>query len=594
MPPSDDLPSRSAEQMMQFARRDKRRTMQSIPSGNTVAGDNNNNNNACHDDDCGCGREEDLVPPWMEWVEDGIEFFGCEPKGKSVFGRALTQRQQVQEPTEDDRDFAKLHEEFLESLLKEQVVKAGSIALTRAQTNESSSTNTSGGSGLSSTSSLSEITSGSESLRTLSSFSSTKTHKRRRPLKLHKRSPKSPRRKHNARIAPIDMYNKKYNPANANSISLEDIALKDLKNPPEFLHSKCVLQKDKGKGNPLGSVVSAEGREACLDKIREKMSIVVQVSGEERQVSSDMKRRTAVVSAHTDSYIETRSIIELRLGFLSMQYGLLLRWDYKRTGKILFMVLRKMCHDSFYTKVPDILHQEAKTTIITRKNHKEAPPLVVRNVTGNHAIYQRMQGTEVVLVDQPYRVDPPSTPSSLTVAIKSIRGLSKKSRWTISMAFHGHTEVSNLHYNPENKKFEPKNPVMKWDTSLPLTSFDMACLEIRLYKESLSKLTSRRLVTTMTLPLGGLVVQPSTSKATSWEVSMPFTHDPKAKLTISLSHQSDYSHWLYKELQARRSEEVSGLVWKGKSFSRGQSDDQDEDMWEWLCGICFKEYYLFD
>ena len=36
----------------------------------------------------------------------------------------------------------------------------------------------------------------------------------------------------------------------------------------------------------------------------------------------------------------------------------------------------------------------------------------------------------------------------------------------------------------------------------------------------------------------------------------------KASVTFSFSHQSDYAHWLYKELDARRREEVSGFVWR--------------------------------
>jgi hypothetical protein len=66
----------------------------------------------------------------------------------------------------------------------------------------------------------------------------------------------------------------------------------------------------------------------------------------------------------------------------------------------------------------------------------------------------------------------------------------------------------------------------------------------------------------MTMPLGGLVAQPSTSQVTSWQLTTPFTRSPKANLTLSLVHQSDYAHWLYRFLESRRTEEVAGFVWK--------------------------------
>jgi hypothetical protein len=541
-----------------------------------------------------CGRADgDLVPPWMDWVDSGVEFFGCEGEGgsgKSVIGRALTLQHNTERIEKSDLDFARLHEEFFESLLREQVNRSGIETLEPPELTPINSQDESISSGVSSSSSCTLDSVATQSL------SSTKTQKRRRPLRLLKLSP---RRKHHTRVAPIEAYNQKYNPALVHStISLEDLAKKKLPDSPSFLHPKCVLQKDKGKGNPLGSSISAEGRESCLEKLREKMSIVIQVSGEERKAPTGMKRRIAKVSANAPCYIETRSMIELRLGFLSMQYGLLLHWDYHRTGKIIFIALRKMCHDSFYTKIPDIIHQETKTTTITRKQ-LDAPPLVVRSMVGNHAIYQRTLGTEVVLIDPPYLVPQPEAfaPSVLTVDINNVVGLSKKNRWTISITFNGHTEVSHLHFNHEKRIFEPRRACMTWEMT-PVSSFDLAGLEIRLFVQHRRKNSHSRLAATMTMPLGGLVAQPSTTQATSWQLTMPFTHDPKANLTLSINHQSDYAHWLYKELDARRSEEVSGFVWRApfrfmKNGPRSVEDDEPkEDMWDWLCGVCFKEYYL--
>ena len=79
--------------------------------------------------------------------------------------------------------------------------------------------------------------------------------------------------------------------------------------------------------------------------------------------------------------------------------------------------------------------------------------------------------------------------------------------------------------------------------------------------------------------LGGLVAQPSTTPATSWKLTIPFSHDPKTSLTLSLVHQSDYSLWLYKELDARRREEVSGFVWKApfkRTIKKTTNDDDNQ------------------
>lgn len=542
-----------------------------------------------------CGKSMELNPPWMDWVASGIDFFGCEGEGvdgKSVLGRALMLQHTSERLEKEDRDYARLHEQFFEALLQEQVQ---TVNVTEAAPALAScpSVDESINSGVSSASSLTYDSTSVSSTRTQTS---TKTQKRRRPFKLGRLSP---HHKHHTRVAPIEAYNRKYNPAlNGDQVSLETIAGKELPSPESFLRSDCVMQKDKGKGEPLGHSISAEGKEACLTKLREKMAIVIQVSGE----ATGIRRRMAKVSANAAGYIETRSMLEVRLGFLSMQYGLLLRWDYHRTGKIAFVLLRKMCQDGFYTKIPAVIEQEPQTTTTTiTKRQLEAPPLVVRSTTGSNAIYQRIMGTEVVLVDPPYRVPQPEVfaPSVLSVEINHIEGLSKKSRWTISITFAGHTEMTLLHYNNDKRLFESKRTAMEWEM-LPVSSFDLTSLEIRLFEQRKRKNSHSRLSSTTTVPIGGLVAQPSTAPATSWQITMPFTHNEKASLTLSMVHQSDYSHWLFKELNARKTEEVAGFHWKtfsrkrksGSSSEASSSQGDRSYVWDWLCGFCFKEYYL--
>jgi len=418
-------------------------------------------------------------------------------------------------------------------------------------------------------------------------------------------------------------------PVQADKVSLDAILVKqDLHEPSYYLHPNCLLQKDKGKGDPLGKLISAKGREACLEKLREKMALVIQVAGEDHKTTTGMKRRPAKISLQTSAFVETRSITELRLGFLSMQYGLLLRWD--QNSKIIFIVLRKMCHDSFYTKIPAIIPDKKLARKDRRKNalkklERDSLPLIIRTRVGNQAIYQRLEGTEVVLLDAPFRISQPDEfpPSNLTIIIHSICGLSDQSRWTVSMTFDGQTETAQLHYNQERGFLESLRSPMKWQLNPDdVNSFELAGLEIRLFeqpfhwtnthKQQLPS-SSSRLKTSMTLPLGELVAQPAAKASTLLHLTMPFTHDNKTQLTLELAHESEYAHWLYRELYARQLEEnpdhtMTALLPSSKglfdsddvpdclsvtsdSSASYSSSNSTLDHLDWLCGICLKGSY---
>jgi hypothetical protein len=559
----------------------------------------------------GCCEQDggDLVPHWIEWIESGIEFFGCDENapGESVFGRTVLLRHvpanEPKEPTHND--YGKLHDEFIESLLHEQVklsVKqhpqhAAASAPPVEDAIPDLQTAPSGDSNFSGISNDSSYTAGAHSLNSM------KTHKRARMMRMNASQRTSPNRaRRGARVAPIETYTKKYQPKQAEELCFTDLAAGNHPKPSTMVHPDCKLQKDKGKGEPLGSAISATGRDACLDKLRQKMELLMQVAlGEDRKGPTGMKRRSAKVSEERANFVETRSMIELRLGFLSMQYGVLIQWDSLQTGKIMFIVLRKMCHDSFYNKLvarpSDPQHQHPSTaTTITRKQ-LEAPPLVIRNLNGNHAIYQRPSGTEVVFVDPPYRIPQPEVfaPSVLSVEINHAVGLSKNSSWTISLTFDKNTEELPLFHMAEKHQWQPRQSnTMHWEMA-DVTSFDLAGLEIRLFEQRKGLRVQNRLAATMTMPLGGLVAQPSTSQANSWQVTIPCSHDQKASVTFSFSHQSDYAHWLYKELDARRREEVTGFVWKApfrrvvKEIKGDEADDGGDDFIDWICGFCFGE-----
>jgi hypothetical protein len=551
---------------------------------------------------CG-GVEGDLAPPWMDWMESGfIEFFGCDEssgQGKSVMGRALMLTQQQAPPEtppkiiEEEKDFRELHDQFIEALLFEQMKVSedrGSSTFSIPDLEKSDSM----------TSFSSELSSCASTLtadETIVSLNSGTSYKRARPggpLRL----PRTDSLPQPDRFAPIDAYNRRYGKKAADPFNFADIEAKEHPDPASMVHLDCKLQKDKGKGEPLGNAISAHGQVACLGKLHQKMKLLVEIAqGEDSKGPTGMKRRNAKVSEETAEYTDTRAMLELRLGFLKIQYGVLLRWDLQ-SGTIIFMVLRKMCHDSFYSKITNHGVVPQKRSAVTNTNvtrtELEPSPLVVRTLIGNHAIYHRKLGTEVVLVNPPYQVPQPEVfaPSVLAIEIKNASGLSKKSRWTISLTFDGHTKVTQLAWNDQTKSFQPRRlDKMEWEMPPVITSFDLAGLEVRLFEQQKRRKAHSRLAATMTMPLGGLVAQPSSSAATSWQLIMPCTHDPKASVTFSLLHHSDYAHWLYKELDARKREEVKGFVWKAP-FRRvvepiKNDDTADDDLWDWVCGSCF-------
>ncbi len=580
-------------------------------------------------------------PQWMDWVATSVECFGCDSGSASssdVIGRALMLQRMAPVDHEETKiskgaSYLRYHEDFFDALLKEQAERAGTRPTDSAGVIStlppamSCSRDESFGSLETSISSSSTLTH-----ETYSSVSSMRTHKRRRPLRLGKTSP---RRNRVARVSPIEAYDTKYNPGLkpqrqsqlqvADQVSLASILQKqDLHEPSFYIHPNCVLQKDKGKGDPFGKSISAKGGESCLEKLRDKISLVVQVAGQDSKATAGMKRRPAKLAQLMSAFVETRSIIELRMGFLSMQYGLLLRWN--SNNKIIFIILRKMCHDSFYSKIPAIisdkkLARKDRSKMILRKLERDSLPLVIRTSVGNQAIYQRSEGTEVVLVDSPFRVPQPGEfqPSNLTIIIHSIIGLSDQSRWIISLTFDGHTETVQLHHNQEQGFMESLRSPMQWQLNPDdVNSFALAGLEIRLFEQPLHRTnksqlptTSSRLKTSMTLPLGELVAQPAAKPSTLLHLTMPFTHDRTTQVTLELSHDSEYAFWLYKELYARQLEENPDHTMKALyPSSKGLFESEDVtdsislastsgasysfstkstfDILDWFCGVCSK------
>jgi hypothetical protein len=133
-------------------------------------------------------------------------------------------------------------------------------------------------------------------------------------------------------------------------------------------------------------------------------------------------------------------------------------------------------------RIPD--HVSPKRFTTTKNitwTELEPPPLVIRNIMiGNHVADIFTPSGNHGGCSEVFAA------SVLSVEINNAVGLSrKKSRWAIiSLAFDGRTEVTQLQWNPDTNTLEPKRIIdsMQWEIS-PVTSFDLAGLEIRLFEQ---------------------------------------------------------------------------------------------------------------
>lgn len=134
-----------------------------------------------------------------------------------------------------------------------------------------------------------------------------------------------------------------------------------------YLDLHCRLQKDSRKGDPVGSAVCATGRSAAVLKLREKVDILADIengAGGGAVSKAKLKRKvSAAVAARglPEGVVETRSTLGVKMGLLSMKYGVLLRWNVI-TGFVETAVLRKMCQETFVTQFPP-LSAEASESI---------------------------------------------------------------------------------------------------------------------------------------------------------------------------------------------------------------------------------------
>jgi hypothetical protein len=377
-------------------------------------------------------------------------------------------------------------------------------------------------------------------------------------------------------------------------ISFDDIARLKLPDPDTYVHPLCRMQKDKGKGEEVGSSICAKGRDACLEKLRVKMRLLTDVVLDASKGPATMKRKRAQVSQQYDNFTETRSVIELRMGFLSMTYGVLLRWDTSVTGKVTLVVLRKMCHDSFYPldkKGRSQQQQQQQQQMISSCSSFASSTTSYSTtsdvVDSKNAILQRPDGTEVALLGPPYRVPrPPSfEPSFLHASVLQASGMNRRSHWTVKLIYDNQITNVLLTWNEGRRCFLPKvgedAPLKHTVSNLGLSS-----LTVKLFEHRLRRRNYRRLITTMTIPLANLEPQPIGS-AQPINLLVPCKHDEDATIALGLALCSDYGFWLNRELAARRKDEASGFLRGTSPFLVSDEDEDDHDyLWDWICCVC--------
>ena len=120
-----------------------------------------------------------------------------------------------------------------------------------------------------------------------------------------------------------------------------------------FLHTNCRLQKDKGKGVAPGNAIVALGRYDAMKKLGEKIDLLVEMEQDGIWSNAALTRVPSRIMARdpkkfedNHNIVETRSMIGVKVGFVSIRYGILIHWNIE-SGQAELILLRKMCHDNF-------------------------------------------------------------------------------------------------------------------------------------------------------------------------------------------------------------------------------------------------------
>lgn len=119
-----------------------------------------------------------------------------------------------------------------------------------------------------------------------------------------------------------------------------------------FLHTNCRLQKDKGKGVAPGNAIVALGRQDAMKKLGEKIDLLVEMERDGNWSNAALTRVPSRIIARDpkksedNNIIETRSMIGVKMGFVSVRYGIMIHWN-NTSGQAELILLRKMCNNNF-------------------------------------------------------------------------------------------------------------------------------------------------------------------------------------------------------------------------------------------------------
>jgi len=192
-----------------------------------------------------------------------------------------------------------------------------------------------------------------------------------------------------------------------------------MKKTLDLIHPQCQLMKEKGPVRKdrknSDTLPSAVGREATLLKLKEKLSLLGDIESGKFGKAAEMLRSDAVAFAirqHNNEVhtlcssqlvtikegrsdentldkekssasirlVETRSLLTLQMGFVSMSYGILLQWDCA-SRKVVLIVLRKMCRDDFLVR-NEVEHPISLAASSTASKPSKYEP-VIANTTSN-------------------------------------------------------------------------------------------------------------------------------------------------------------------------------------------------------------------
>ena len=188
---------------------------------------------------------------------------------------------------------------------------------------------------------------------------------------------------------------------------------------------------------------------------------------------------------------------------------------------------------------------------------REAPNRIVQDSSGsNHVIMQRPDGTEVALLDPPYRVQRPVDfqPAYMSVSIVRLEGFNERSIHTIHVSFDGTYRHCRLYYNPEARALTPHfEEAFEWEISP--NSLDLQ-LDLRVFEQKRPRNKRKKLAAHESVSLNFLDVAAGTRVSHSRLITLPCHKDPSLSIVFQVHYQSDYAHWLLQELEARRKEEA--------------------------------------